>query len=60
VTISVIEEEKEAASEFGMLEVDERFRVKGFQEKPESRWEHFRQENARPGGSYLSPPFRLG
>jgi len=34
VTIAVIELDKETASEFGILEVDESFKVKGFQEKP--------------------------
>ena len=34
VTISVIELGKENAGQYGILEVDSRFRVKGFQEKP--------------------------
>ena len=34
VTISVIELGKEMAGQYGILEVDEGFRVKGFQEKP--------------------------
>ena len=34
VTISVIEMGKEVAGEFGILEVDEQFQVRGFQEKP--------------------------
>jgi glucose-1-phosphate adenylyltransferase len=35
VTISVIEVDKELAAGYGIVEVDETFRVKGFQEKPE-------------------------
>jgi glucose-1-phosphate adenylyltransferase len=34
VTIAVMEQPKEAARQFGVLEVDERFHVMGFQEKP--------------------------
>jgi len=36
VTIAVIEQGKDMAGQYGILEVDRRFRVKGFQEKPES------------------------
>jgi len=36
VTIAVIEQGKEMAGQYGILEVDKRFRVKGFQEKPEN------------------------
>ena len=34
VTIAVIEQGKEMAGQYGIVEVDKRFRVKGFQEKP--------------------------
>ena len=34
VTIAVIEQSKETAGQYGILEVDKKFRVKGFQEKP--------------------------
>ena len=34
VTISVIEQGKEMADQYGVIEVDDRFRVRGFQEKP--------------------------
>ncbi len=34
VTVSVIEARKELSKEYGVLEVDERYRVTGFQEKP--------------------------
>ena len=36
VTIAVIEQAKEMAVQYGILEVDKRFRVKGFQEKPKN------------------------
>ncbi len=35
-TVAVIEQSKDMAKQYGVLEVDEGFRVKGFQEKPES------------------------
>ena len=36
VTISVIELNKDMANQYGILEVDDKFRVKGFQEKPQT------------------------
>jgi glucose-1-phosphate adenylyltransferase len=36
VTVSVIEQGTEMAEEYGILEVDNQFRVRGFQEKPRS------------------------
>jgi glucose-1-phosphate adenylyltransferase len=36
VTIAVIEQGKDMAGQYGILEVDKRFRVKGFQEKPKN------------------------
>ncbi len=36
VTIAVIEQGKEMAGQYGIVEVDKRFRVKGFQEKPKN------------------------
>lgn len=36
VTIAVIEQGKDMARQYGILEVDKRFRVKGFQEKPKN------------------------
>lgn len=36
VSIAVIELDKDMANQYGILEVDKRFRVKGFQEKPKS------------------------
>lgn len=36
VTIAVIEQGKDMAGQYGILEVDRRFRVKGFQEKPKN------------------------
>jgi ADP-glucose pyrophosphorylase len=34
VTVSVIEARKELSKEYGVLEVDNSYRVTGFQEKP--------------------------
>ena len=44
VTIAVTEQPKDMAGQYGILEVDKRFRVKGFQEKP-------RNPKAIPGDS---------